>query len=190
MRGWLPNAIGGVLWFGNDEPNMVAYTPVYCCANQVPEYYAEETADDHTFSWNSAFWVCNWVANMTYPRYAQLFPAVKTVRDELQQQYINEQPAIDARAEELLRQNFTECQKYLTRYSVNTAQQMLRRWKELGEYLIVKFNDQVVKKEKDGKYELTEDGICVPPTRPGFPEQYRATIVRNTGSKYEYPEKK
>ncbi len=187
MRSWLPDAIGGVLWFGNDEPNMVAYTPVYCCANRVPECYAEETANDHTFSWKSAFWVCNWVANMTYPRYAQLFPAVKAVRDELQQQYINEQESIDARAAELLKRNSADCRKFLTDYTVNTAQNMLARWKELGEYLIIKFNDQVVKKEKDGHFELTEDGICVAPERPGFPEQYRRTIVRSTGSKYEYP---
>lgn len=190
MRSWLPDAIGGVLWFGNDEPNMVAYTPVYCCANRVPECYAEETADDHTFSWKSAFWVCNWVANMTYPRYAQLFPAVKAVRDELQQQYFSEQAKIDARAAELLKQNSADCHKFLTDYSVSTAQDMLARWKELGEYLIVKFNDQVVKKEKDGRYELTEDGICVAPERPGFPAQYRATIVKHTGSKYEYPAEK
>ena len=124
---------------------------------------------------------------MTYPRYAQLFPAVKAVRDELQMQYINEQESIDARAAELLKRNSTDCRKFLTDYTVNTAQNMLARWKELGEYLIVKFNDQVVKKEKDGHFELTEDGICVAPERPGFPEQYRSTIVRNTGSKYEYP---
>ena len=124
---------------------------------------------------------------MTYPRYAQLFPAVKAVRDELQQQYINEQASIDARAAELLKHNSADCQKFLTDYTVNTAQSMLARWKELGEYLIVKFNDQVVKKEKDGRFELTEDGICVAPERPGFPEQYRRTIVRSTGSKYEYP---
>ncbi len=188
MRGWLPNEIGGVLWFGNDEPNMVAYTPMYCGATRVPECYAEGTADDHTFSWKSAFWVCNWVANMTYPRYSVLFPAVKAVRDELQQKYISEQANTDAKAQELLAQNSTTCRQYLTDYSVNTAQDMLTRWKELGEYLIVKFNDQAVKKEKDGKFELTEDGICVSPERPGFPQNYRAKIVKETGTKYQMPE--
>jgi len=190
MRSWLPNEIGGVLWFGNDEPNMIAYTPIYCCINRVPECYDENTANDHTFSWKSAFWVENWVSNMTYPRYSVMFPAVKAVRDELQQKYLSEQAEIDAQAQKLLAQNSTDCRKFLTDYSVNTAQQMLERWKELGTYLIMKFNDQVVKKEKDGKWELTEDGICVSTERPGYPEQYRQTIAKETGDRYLVPEKK
>lgn len=190
MRSWLPNEIGGVLWFGNDEPNMIAYTPIYCCIDRVPECYDESTANDHTFSWKSAFWVENWVSNMTYPRYSVMFPAVRAVRDELQQKYLSEQADIDAQAQKLLAQNITDCRKFLTEYSVNTAQQMLERWKELGTYLIMKFNDQVVKKEKDGKWELTEDGICVSTERPGYPEQYRQTIAKETGDRYLVPNQK
>ena len=66
----------------------------------------------------------------------------------------------------------------------------LERWKELGTYLIMKFNDQVVKKEKDGKWELTEDGICVSTERPGYPEQYRQTIAKETGDRYMVPNQK
>ena len=69
VRDYLPNAIGGVLWYANDDPNMSAYTPVYCANNAVPECYNVAEANDVTFSIKSAFWVCNWVANMTYPRY-------------------------------------------------------------------------------------------------------------------------
>ena len=65
---------------------------------------------------------------------------------------------------------------------------MMRRWKQLGEYLIVKFNDQAVKVEdSDGNYKLTPDGLAVPPQRPGFPEAFKATIVRETGDRYRIP---
>ena len=76
MRSWLPREIGGVLWFGNDDPNMVAYTPVYCSSTRQPECYNTPGADAVTFSTKNAFWVCNWVSNMVYPRYSQMFPSL------------------------------------------------------------------------------------------------------------------
>ncbi len=190
LRGNLPNAIGGILWFGNDDPNMIAYTPVYCCADRVPPCYDKIAANDVTFSWDNAFWVCNWVANMTYPRYSQLFPSVEAVRDRLEDGYIARQAEIEKQALTLYEISPAEARKFLTDYTVATAQDMLKEWKKLGEYLIVKYNDQAVKKEKDGKFLLTPDGLAVPPERPGYPEQYRRTLIRETGNRYLVPEKK
>lgn len=190
LRGNLPNAIGGILWFGNDDPNMIAYTPVYCCADRVPPCYDKINANDITFSWDNAFWVCNWVANMTYPRYSQLFPSVEAVRDRLEDGYIARQADIEKQALALYETSPAEARKFLTDYTVETAQNMLGEWKKLGEYLIVKYNDQAVKKEKDGKFLLTPDGLAVPPERPGYPEQYRRTLIRETGDRYLVPEKK
>lgn len=190
LRDNLPNAIGGILWFGNDDPNMIAYTPVYCCADRVPPCYDKIAANDVTFSWDNAFWVCNWVANMTYPRYSQLFPSVEAVRDRLENGYIARQAEIEKQALTLYETSPAEARKFLTDYTVTTAQDMLKEWKKLGEYLIVKYNDQAVKKEKDGKFLLTPDGLAVPPERPGYPEQYRRTLIRETGDRYLVPEKK
>ena len=190
LRGNLPNAIGGILWFGNDDPNMIAYTPVYCCADRVPPCYDKINANDITFSWDNAFWVCNWVANMTYPRYSQLFPSVEAVRDRLEDGYIARQADIEKQALALYETSPAEARKFLTDYTVETAQDMLGEWKKLGEYLIVKYNDQAVKKEKDGKFLLTPDGLAVPPERPGYPEQYRRILIRETGNRYLVPEKK
>lgn len=190
LRGNLPNAIGGILWFGNDDPNMIAYTPVYCCADRVPPCYDKINANDITFSWDNAFWVCNWVANMTYPRYSQLFPSVEAVRDRLEDGYIARQADIEKQALALYETSPAEARKFLTDYTVETAQNMLGEWKKLGEYLIVKYNDQAVKKEKDGKFLLTPDGLAVPPERPGYPEEYRRILIRETGNRYLVPEKK
>ena len=68
MRSWLPREIGGCLWWGNDDGNMVAYTPIYCGNTVLPECYNTPGADDVTFSDKNAYWVCNWVSNMVYPR--------------------------------------------------------------------------------------------------------------------------
>lgn len=190
LRASLPNAIGGVLWYGNDDPNMVAYTPVYCCATKAPECYDPKDASDVKFSWNSAFWVENWVSNMTYPRYSQLFPSVKAAREELESKYASQQAEIEAQAKTLLSQDPARAKAYLTDYSAQCAKQMMNRWKQLGEYLIVKFNDQSIKPEKDGKYEMTPDGLGKAVERPGFNKNYREVITKETGDKYLIPSSK
>lgn len=190
LRASLPNAIGGVLWYGNDDPNMVAYTPIYCCASKAPECYDPKDASDVKFSWNSAFWVENWVSNMTYPRYSQLFPSVKAAREELESKYASQQAEIEAQAKTLLSQDPARAKAYLTDYSAQCAKQMMNRWKQLGEYLIVKFNDQSIKPEKDGKYEMTPDGLGKAVERPGFNENYREVITKETGDKYLIPSSK
>lgn len=190
LRASLPNAIGGVLWYGNDDPNMVAYTPVYCCATKAPECYDPKDASDVKFSWNSAFWVENWVSNMTYPRYSQLFPSVKAAREELESKYASQQAEIEAQAKTLLSQDPARAKAYLTDYSAQCAKQMMNRWKQLGEYLIVKFNDQSIKPEKDGKYEMTPDGLGKAVERSGFNENYREVITKETGDKYLIPSSK
>lgn len=187
LRDYLPDAVGGILWFGNDDPNMVAYTPVYCSATTVPECYAEGTADGARFSWNSAFWVCNWVANMTYPRYAQLFPSVESERDRLENGFLSAQAAVEQKALALHETDEASAKAFLNDYTTACASEMLAAWKKLGEYLIVKYNDQTVKPEKDGKFLRTPDGLPVPPERPGFGEGYKRIVVRETGDKYLLP---
>lgn len=187
MRDFLPNPIGGVIWYGNDDPNMVPYTPVYCCATKAPECYDSKDANDVTFSWDSAFWIQNWVSNMVYPRYSQLFPSLKEARQELELSYASEQTKVEAKAQKLLQESPARAIAYLTDYSAQCAQRMMNRWMNLGKYLIVKFNDQAVKPEKDGKFELTPDGIATSPHRPGFNDNYKRIIIKETGDKYLIP---
>lgn len=190
LRANMPNSVGGVLWYGNDDPNMVAYTPIYCSATKAPECYNPKDADGEHFSWNSAFWVENWVSNMTYPRYSQLFPSLKVARQELEDTYANQQTQVELKAQELLKVDPARAKAFLTDYSIRCAQLMMQRWKKLGEYLIVKFNDQTIKPEKDGKFELTPDGLGISVIRTGYDNNYREIIVKETGDKYLIPENK
>ena len=188
LRSWLPRQIGGIIWFANDDGNMAAYTPVYCCSTRQPECYATPGADDVTFSDKNAFWVCNWVSNMVYPRYALMFPSLKEVRDSLDQSYFNAQQAIEAKAQTLLAANPAEAVYFLNNYSIEKAQQMLERWKKLGWYLVVKYNDMAVKPEKDGQFERTATGIGATVSRPGYTETSRQFLIKQTGDKFEVPE--
>ena len=188
LRAALPRQVGGIIWFGNDDGNMVAYTPVYCCSTRQPECYNTPGADDVTFSEKNAFWVCNWVSNMVYPRYSMMFPSLKEVRDSLEQSYFQAQPAIERRAQELLANNPDEAVYFLNNYSIEKAQQMLERWKRLGWYLVVKYNDMAVKPEKDGHFERTETGLGATVKRPGFSDKLKEQLIRQTGDKYRQPD--
>lgn len=188
MRDWLPDYIGGVLWFGCDDANMMAFTPVYCGTDLVPECYSEKVADGLNFSFKSAFWVCNWISNMVYPRYSLMFDDLRKVRDRLEADYNGLQEKIETEALALAGtngRNAKVARKYLTDYTHRTAGGMLHQWMELGKYLIVKYNDGGVRPEKNGKFERTPGGYGVPVKRPGYPERYREEIVKETGSKYE-----
>lgn len=188
MRSWLPREIGGVLWFGNDDPNMVAYTPIYCSMTNRPECYNTPGADAVTFSDKNAFWICNWVSNMVYPRYCQIFPSVQEVRDSLEYAYFTNQASIEAKAQKLYQTDKARAIAYLNDYSIEKAQQMLVRWKSLATYLIVKYNDMAVKPEENGVFKRTKTGLGARVLRPGFPSAFAKKLAKATGDKYQYPE--
>lgn len=191
LRGNLPNAVGGVLWFANDEANTTPFVPIYCSLTKVPECFDDATANDHTFSWKSAFWLCNWVSNMVYPRYEQLFPTVERRRESMEKYMTVALKSADASLLLTLKEHPERFAEEVNAYAQDWSNTLMTDWKDLGEYLVMKFNDQVVKKEtRDGKWELTPDGICVSPERPGYPEQYRGVLIRETGDKYLVPENK
>lgn len=187
LRSWLPREIGGILWFGNDDGNMVAYVPIYCGSTKQPECFNTPGADATHFSMKNAYWVCNWVSNMVYPRYSMMFGSLKAVRDSLEQSYFAAQPAVEAKAQELYKTDPAQAVAYLNDYSITKAQQMLDRWKQLATYLIVKYNDMIVKPDNNGVFSTTPEGIGVTVERPGYPESYRQRLVKETGDKYLEP---
>ena len=191
LRSFLPREVGGVLWFGNDDSNMIAYTPIYCCSTRVPECYDAPGADAVTFSDKSAFWVCNWVSNMVYPRYSMLFPSLREVRDSLERRYFSLQQAVERKAIRLLAEsNDGSGVEFLTQYSVDKAQDMLECWRNLATYLIVKYNDMAVKPEKNGKFQRTPEGLGADVVRPGYSEKVARELIKQTGDRYAMPEEK
>ena len=185
MRSWMPREVGGCFWFGNDDGNMVAYTPVYCSMTQLPECYNTPGADDVTFSDKNAFWVENWVSNMVYPRYTMLFPSLKAVRDSLQTAYFNQQAVIEAQA---MKMEPAAMQQFLNKYSVDQAQRMLARWKQLAFYLVVKYNDMAVKPEENGHFKRSPYGLGATVKRPGYSAGFARKLVKETGDRYVKPE--
>ncbi len=190
MRSFLPDCIGGVLWFGHDDAKMVVYTPVYCCATSVPDCYTKKYGDDVTFSFESAFWVCNWVSNMVYPRYSLLYPAVEKKRDEMEKILFTNQKSVEDYALKQYRENKDKAVRYLTHYSRAKAKGMLQQWIALAKYLIVKYNDLVVKPEHEGVFLRRPEGIGERVEAVGYPEETRKNIVEQTGNHFLVPVQK
>ena len=187
MRSWLPDAVGGIVWWGNDDANMVPYTPVYCGVAEIPQCYVrvKGVQDDVTFSWESAFWLQNVVSNMVYPYYSKMYPDLRKAIDKLEQQYVAEVEKTDAEAKTLAESQPNAVGRYLASYSNGAADLMMQSWDKLYKYLVVKHNDMVVKKESaDGTFQMTEDGLADSPLRPGYPEKFGKRIVEETGDRY------
>lgn len=189
MRAHKSDAIGGVLWFGLDDANMTVFTPVYCCTDKVPSCYGRPGGADYiTFSWESSFWIFNWVANMVYPRYDLMIGDVRALQTELETTFNDAQEGIEEMAAKLFAKNKKEAVNFLTNYTNMTAQTTFNTWKRLGEFLIVKYNDGVVKRVKNGQFERNSIGQPAGVIRPGYPKEFLEEYVKQTGDRYKVPQ--
>lgn len=177
LRSWLPDAIGGVLWFGVDDSSLSVYNPIYCCLDKVPECFRKGNGDMLHFSWTSAFWINNWVANQVYARYSLLYPDVKRVQTEIEDGYEANQPLIEAQALRLYKDNPAKAVRLLSDYSNLSAEHATARYKKLGEYLLMKYMDGRMKKEDNGQFAKTPAGYPASPASPGYNEEYYRKVV-------------
>lgn len=189
MRSWLPNEIGGVLWFGVDDANTCVYVPLYNSITEVPHSFKVGNGDLLNFSWSSAFWINNWIANMAYHKYSYMIEDIRPLQKSLEKGFEQEQSAIDLAAMELYKKDKQSAIAFLNSYSNNKAQTTFDSWKKLGEYLMVKYIDGNVKKEKDGRFQTNEYGtVPESPYQPGYNEEYYRAIVRDAGERLKVKE--
>ena len=190
LRSFMPNAVGGVMWFGTDDANMVVYTPVYCCATAVPDCYAKQYADPVEFSWKSSFWVFNWVSNMIYPKYSMVIDDMRNVQGELENGIYELSREVEQKALDAAKASPEYAVAMLTDFTCNSAETVLAEWKKFGEKIIVKYNDFVVKKEENGKIKRSNTGLVDEIVRPGYPKEFWKKIAEETGNRYLVPEAK
>ena len=180
MRSWLPDDVGGVTWFNCDDADMVAYVPLYCCISQVPDPFRPENNPRNEFSFESAFWMNNWVANMIYPRYSMMIGDLRQAQRELEDYYIADQDSVLAAIAEL---TSADRQSYLNKKSIAYADRMMKRWDSLAKYLIVKYNDQVVKRT-DAEGNFLRWGYDT----PGYSQPFIDALPAATGDRYKLKE--
>ena len=80
-RSWLPDEIGGVIWFGADDAATSCLTPVYTSVNEIPQCIKVGNGSLIEYSPTSLFWVTNRIANFAYMLYDRIEPEVREVID-------------------------------------------------------------------------------------------------------------
>lgn len=186
-RNWLPDPIGGIFWFGVDDASTTVFNPIYCGILEVPECFKVGNGNMVTYSPTSAFWLFNQVANQCYSRYDMMSADAIKLQKELETGFISETAKIDDEAKKLFEKDVWKAREYLTDYSVKTSMNTFSQWKKLSEYLLVKYIDGNVKKEKDGRFMVTDDGYPAGPGQPGYDNKWKKSVIQDTGSKLLVP---
>jgi dipeptidase len=188
-RNWLPDPVGGILWFGVDDSYSTCYVPMYSSITEIPECFRVGNGDLLNYSETSAFWTFNTVANFAYLRYKDMIVDIRKEQAELENKFITFVPYIDQAAAELMKSQGPEvARQFLTEYSVNEANAMTKKWKELGQYLMVKYVDGNIKKEEKGQFLRNDYGQPAAPLSPGYPEWWYRAIVNSTGDHFKVRE--
>ena len=184
IRPNLPDELSGIQWFGVDDANTAVYVPMYGSISRVPNCFSPENGDLYNFSWTSAFWVHNWVANMAYNRYNPMIGDIREVQKDLEDQFEGEVAFVDSLAITLYNVNKQSAIALLTTYCCNSAEYSTTTWKTLGEFLMVKFLDGNVKSQNpDGSFVTNEYGMPDKVQFPGYSKEYYEEIARTTGSR-------
>jgi len=187
MRNWLPDPIGGINWFGVDDAGTTVYVPFYCGINSVPLTWAVGNGDMLTYSDNAAFWVFSSVAHFAYLFYNRVMPDIQKVQSELENNFATYTPAIDAAAMQYWEKDPALVRNFLTDFSHNMANNTIKRWQELDEFLLVKYLDGNVKQEKDGVFLRNAWGYPQSPSFPGYSDQWKENVIEKTGDKFLVP---
>ena len=207
-RGWLPDEIGGVNWFGCDDAATSYLTPIYTSTYEVPESFRVGNGNMITYSPTSAFWMTNRVANACYKAYNIMFPTVDAAIDAWEAEMAEAVAKADQEAlalynaaaekprKQIKRNNkagkvvdpYTSVREYLTRFSVDNAQKIFEKWVALEQLLLVKFIDGNVKAQnEDGSFVTNEHTDCIPAkiTQPGYTDKWKEVTAKDHGKTIE-----
>jgi len=188
MRNWLPDPVGGILWFGVDDANASVYLPMYAGIESAPYEYKQGNGSMLEFSWDAAFWVFNQVSNMSYTRYNYMIEDIRKAQTELEDKFEKMGPAIDNAASSLYEQEPALAREFLTDYVHNQARITVKKWQELGQFLMVKYLDGNIHPEEDGEFLRNEHGNPAPAEFPGYDEEYYERVVDDAGEKLKMKE--
>lgn len=191
-RSWMPEGAKGILWFGVDDTYSTVYVPMYSSLTQVPECFRVGNGNMVTYSETSAFWLFNLVTNLTYGRYSDMIKDVRAKQFELESRFISEVEALDKKLIAMANENKADqINSEITRFSNRKSEETFSTWKTLSQYLLVKYMDGNIKKEKDGRFEESEyrKGQNVFPMQPHYNKKWLETIVKDHGETIKVPKK-
>lgn len=177
-RGWLPNKLGGIIWFGVDDTYSTVYCPMFCGLTQVPQCFEEGNGSMSEYSETSAFWLFNRVSNFCYLRYDSMIVDVRRVQGELERDFMQIVDGVSSQYE-----NYDDARLVaaLNKTSNRCADQMMRRWTDLDHMLLMKYIDGNIKTVENGRIKTTATGVVTGIRQPPYPEWFYRLIVNDKG---------
>jgi dipeptidase len=176
-RNWLPDPVGGILWFGVDDTYSTVYVPLYCGINKAPMPFARGNGALMEFSDSSAFWVFNQVSNYAYTMYNHMIPFIQEKQSALEYSYLGKTGRIDKEAGELYRTDREAASELLTNFSVSESENLLQEWKSLYAFLFTRFMDGNIKTPVEGQQNPHLE-------QPGYSDFWYKKLVDETGDKF------
>ncbi len=212
-RTYVPDVVGGILWFGTDDAATSYLTPIYTSTTKVPDCFKVGNGDLLHYSPTSSFWINNRISNACYKMYNVMAPHVRSRADAFEidqmerathsvdsmavvlynQVVVKLQKKLASNSDGLIsRKPYAKVVKYVTDYTVKTAQKQFQAWTALEEELLVKFIDGNVKPQNpDGSFIHSEYSTGVPAKVewPGYTELWKETVAQEHGPVIQVPEK-
>jgi len=146
LRDWLPDEVGGRLWFGIDVPRLSPRVPIYAGNLSLPESFYV-CGQDH-FSTESAMWAFRRANRLAMVNWGEGKKIIEPLVMEFEDRAFDEIEFIEEEALRLLEKDKENAatgsqtklaREFLTRYSNNFARSAVDCWWELGDELWVRF---------------------------------------------------
>jgi dipeptidase len=175
-RAWLPDAVGGISWYGLDDTYTNCYMPVYCGIEAVPKCLIGGSPSK--FSWDSPWWIFNLVANIAYTKYSYIMPEVRACQKDAESNFLALQPAVEKTAVELGKTSPNLMTRYLTDYTDMHVEQTVDRWKDLATHLLTKYNDGYVRNAEGESKEVGYSEAWLRRVLQERPEQFKLPVEK------------
>lgn len=138
-RAWLPDAIGGVLWFGEDNPATTVYVPIYCGVTELPT--SVMTLNRAEFTRESAWWAFAFTNNWANIGYSAMIVDINAHQAALEGEFLALQPIVEAAAVDLYAQDPALAVQYITNYTNDTINRTVAAQWDLADMLVAKYSD-------------------------------------------------
>ena len=213
-RNYVPDVVGGILWFGTDDAATSYLTPIYTATTRVPDCFRTGNGDLLHYSDDASFWINNRISNACYKMYNVMAPYVRERADAFEldqmerrthsvdsmavvmynQVAVKMQKKLSSKGDVMVsREPFAKVIRYVTDYTVETAQTQFEAWRKLEVELLVKFMDGNVKPQNpDGSFRHSEYSKGIPESIewPGYSELWKETVAQEHGEIVRVPEGK
>ena len=176
-RRWLPDEVGGVVWYGPANPDLTCYVPLYAGVDTVSPILNEKAGSHQVFTRESFRWAVSAVSTFADYWWSYISVDVKKEIEKTTGKWMKEQSAIDAMAVELFKKDPKAARAFLTDYCIKNVETARDAWWALFDELLRKYDMMQIYEAdtfKRVRPAMPEDYVRIigPADKPGSPGEF------------------